>query len=92
MERARFDIVFSNERIIPASGPSVVGGMLAKSNLVKRLNRVPVDQRKRSEPQIKNWDIPIDENLMKLLQPVQEHRFIVGDNGNPMTLSAHRNM
>ncbi len=56
MDRTRFDIVFTNERIIPASGLSVVGGMLAKSNLVKRLNRILVDQRKRSKLQIKNGD------------------------------------
>jgi hypothetical protein len=31
--------------------------MLGKSELVKRLNRIPVDERKRSEPQIKNGDI-----------------------------------
>ena len=49
MEHTQFHIVFTNERIIPASGLAVVGGMLAKSNLVKRLNR----KLKRSEPQIK---------------------------------------
>lgn len=37
-------------------------------------------------------DIPIDENLLKLLQPVQEHGFIIGGTENPITLSAHRNM
>ena len=61
MERTRFNIVFTNERIIPASGQSVVGGLLAKSNLVKRLIRIPVDQRKRSEPQIRNGDIVLTE-------------------------------
>ena len=61
MEHTQFHIVFTNERIIPASGLAVVGGMLAKSNLVKRLNRIPVDKRKRSEPQIKNGDIVLTE-------------------------------
>lgn len=61
MEHMRFDNEFNNERIIPASGLSVVGGMLAKSSLVKRMNRIPVDQRKRSEPQIKNGDIILTE-------------------------------
>ncbi len=37
-------------------------------------------------------DIPIDGNLMKLLQPMQEHGFIIGDSEKPMTLSGHRNM
>ena len=36
-----------------------MGGMLGKSELVKRLNRIPVDERKRSEPQIKNGDIAL---------------------------------
>ena len=34
----------------------IIGGMLGKSNFIKRCNRIPVD-KKRSEPQIKNGDI-----------------------------------
>ena len=37
-------------------------------------------------------DIPIDENLLVLLMPVQEHGFIIGGTEDPLTLSAHRNM
>lgn len=37
-------------------------------------------------------DIPIDENLNKLLLPAEEHGFIIGGSEDPMTLSAHRNM
>ena len=61
MDHTWFDIVFTNERIIPAIGLSVVGWMLAKSNLVKRLNWIPLVQWKRSEPQIKNGDIILTE-------------------------------
>lgn len=49
-------VVFSNERLITPSGLNIVGGMLGKSNFVKRCNRTPVD-KKRSEPQIKDGDI-----------------------------------
>ena len=49
-------VVFSNERLITPSGLNIVGGMLGKSNFVKRCNRIPVDQ-KRSEPQIKDGDV-----------------------------------
>ena len=56
MYKPRFKVVFSNERIISPSGLGIVGGMLAKSDFVKRCNRIPVD-KKRSEPQIKNGDI-----------------------------------
>ena len=56
MYKPRFKVVFSNERILSPSGLGIVGGMLAKSDFVKRCNRIPVD-KKRSEPQIKNGDI-----------------------------------
>ena len=59
MKSRRFIIEFTNERIISPSGLAIVGGMLGKSELVKRLNRIPVDERKRSEPQIKNGDIAL---------------------------------
>ena len=49
-------VVYSNERLITPSGLCIVGGMLGKSNFVKRCNRIPVD-KKRSEPQIKDGDI-----------------------------------
>ena len=49
-------VVYSNERLITPSGLNIVGGMLGKSNFVKRCNRIPVD-KKRSEPQIKDGDI-----------------------------------
>ena len=55
----QFVIEFSKERIISPSGLAIVGGMLGKSDLVKRLNRIPVDEKKRSEPQIKNGDIAL---------------------------------
>ena len=56
MYKPRFKVVFSNERIITPSGLGMIGGMLGKSDFVKRCNRIPVDE-KRSEPQIKNGDI-----------------------------------
>ena len=58
-KNSRFVIEFSRERIISPSGLAIVGGMLGKSDLVKRLNRIPVDEKKRSEPQIKNGDIAL---------------------------------
>ena len=57
MKHPRIVVEFTNERIISPSGLAIVGGMLGKSDLVKRLNRIPVDRQKRSEPQIKNGDI-----------------------------------
>ena len=59
MMNRRFTIEFTNERIISPSGLAIVGGMLGKSDLVKRLNRIPVDKQKRSQPQIKNGDIAL---------------------------------
>lgn len=49
-------IQFTDERIIPAGGLSVVGAILAKSNFVKKLNRMDVTKN-RSQHQIKNGDI-----------------------------------
>ena len=56
MYQPRIKVVFSNERLITPSGLSIIGGMLGKSDFVKRCNRIPVD-KKRSEPQIKDGDI-----------------------------------
>lgn len=49
-------VEFTNERIIPASGLSVVGALLGKSDFVKKLNRMDVTPN-RSQHQIKNGDI-----------------------------------
>ena len=49
-------VEFTNERIIPASGLSVVGALLGKSDLVKKLNRMDVTKN-RSQHQIKNGDV-----------------------------------
>jgi hypothetical protein len=49
-------IEFTNERIIPASGLSVVGAILGKSDFVKKCNRMDVTKN-RSQHQIKNGDI-----------------------------------
>lgn len=49
-------VEFSNERLITPSGLTLVGDALGKSDLVKRANRMKVDN-KRSQPQIKNGDI-----------------------------------
>ena len=59
MKKGRFTIEFTNERIISPSGLAIIGAMLAKSDLVKRLNHIPVDEQKRSQPQIKNGDITL---------------------------------
>ena len=59
MKNRRFVIEFTNERIITPSGLAIIGGMLGKSDLVKRMNQIPVDAKKRSEPQIKNGDIAL---------------------------------
>lgn len=40
MERSRFDILFTNDRVIPASELSVVGGMLAY-NILRMIARIP---------------------------------------------------
>lgn len=49
-------VVFTNECIITPIGLDIIGGILGKSDFVKRCNRMPVD-KKHSEPQIKNGDI-----------------------------------
>ena len=59
MKSRRFAIEFTNERIISPSGLAIVGGILGKSDLVKRFNCIPVDEQKRSQPQIKNGDIAL---------------------------------
>ena len=56
MYKPRIKVVFSDERLITPSGLSIIGGMLGKSDFVKRCNRIPVN-KKRSEPQIKDGDI-----------------------------------
>ena len=56
MKRTPIVVQFSDERIISPSGLAIVGGMLGKSDFVKRCNRIPVDP-KRSEAQIKDGDI-----------------------------------
>ena len=49
-------VEFTNERIIPASGLTVVGALLGKSGFIKKLNRMDVTSN-RSQHQIKNGDI-----------------------------------
>lgn len=49
-------IEFTNERIIPASGLSVVGALLGKCDFIKKINRMDVTPN-RSQHQIKNGDI-----------------------------------
>ena len=49
-------VEFTNERIIPAGGLSVVGALLGKRDFVKKLNRMDVTKN-RSQHQIKNGDI-----------------------------------
>ena len=56
MLKPQIKVVFSNERLVTPSGLNIVGGMLGKSDFVKRCNRISVD-KKRSEPQIKDGDI-----------------------------------
>ena len=56
MALTKFEVVFTKERILSASGLAIVGQMLGKSDFVKRVNRIPVNP-KRSEPQIKDGDI-----------------------------------
>lgn len=55
---ANKDIIleFTDERIIPASGPAVVGSLFGKSDFAKKLNRMDVTKN-RSQHQIKNGDI-----------------------------------
>ena len=39
-------VEFTNERIIPAGGLSVVGALLGKSDFVKKLNRMNISEQK----------------------------------------------
>ena len=48
MKHTPIVVQFSDERIISPSGLAIVGGMLGKSDFVKRCNRIPVEP-KRSE-------------------------------------------
>ena len=50
-------VELSNERLITPSGLSLVRGALGKSDLVKRANRVKIDN-KRSQPQFKKQRYP----------------------------------
>ena len=56
MYRLRFKIGFSDERLTTPNGLSIIGGILGKSDFVKRCDRCPVD-KKHSEYQIKERDI-----------------------------------
>ena len=49
-------VEFTDERIIPAGGLTVVGAVLSKSDFIKKLNRMDVTAN-RSQHQIKNGDI-----------------------------------
>jgi hypothetical protein len=50
-----FEVRFSNERLITASGLSIVGLLLKRTNLAKRLNESKL--RDNAAPHIKNSDI-----------------------------------
>lgn len=52
-------MVLSDERLITPCGLTLVGQVLAKSNLIKNANRMRTS--KRSQPQIKNGDILLTE-------------------------------
>lgn len=56
LENSNIIVKNTNERIIPASGLAVVGALLCKSNLTKKLNHMDVTKN-RSQSQIKNGDI-----------------------------------
>ena len=49
-------VEFTDERIIPAGGLTVVGAVLSKSDFIEKLNRMDVTAN-RSQHQIKNGDI-----------------------------------
>lgn len=66
-------IEFTNERIVPASGLSVVGAILGKSDFVKRCNRMDVTPN-RSQHQIKNGDILLTYIGMLYMGKPQYHR------------------
>ena len=56
MKPSHFQIEFTNERIIPSGGLTLVGYILENSGLINRLNKQDVTGR-RSGHQIKNGDI-----------------------------------
>ena len=66
-------IEFTNERIVPASGLSVVGAILGKSDFVKRCNRMDVTPN-RSQHQIKNGDILLTYIGILCMGKPQYHR------------------
>lgn len=80
---------FSDERLITPSGISLVDGILGKSDLVKRCNRMSVTDR-RSQPQIKNGDIlltyigllcqgkPAFENVKEMLADPDYYKSALG--------------
>ena len=49
-------VELTNERIIPASGLTVVGALLGKSDFIKKLNHMDVTSN-QSQHQMKNGDI-----------------------------------
>lgn len=56
MKPKRFQIEFTNERIVPSGGLAIVGHILWNSGFIDRLNKLDVTGR-RSGHQIKNGDI-----------------------------------
>lgn len=56
MKPSHFQIEFTNERIIPSGGLTLVGNILESSGLINHLNNQDVTGR-RSAHQIKNGDI-----------------------------------
>lgn len=50
-----FDIVFTNERILPVTGLALVGRFIDESQLERRVDMLKLD--KRPEPKIKNSDV-----------------------------------
>jgi len=46
MALTKFEVVFTKERILSASGLAIVGQMLGKSDFVKRVNRIPVNPKR----------------------------------------------
>lgn len=72
-------IEFTNERIVPASGLSVVGAILGKSDFVKCCNRMDVTPN-RSQHQIKNGDILLTLKISRF--PAREKQYIPEVTGN----------
>ena len=44
MYKPQFKVVFTNERVITPSGLGMIGGMLGKSDFVKRCDHIPVEK------------------------------------------------